>query len=121
MKRKRWAERHKGLLIMGGTLLTLALAVTGSCQYYMQPQYAGEVVYDRLWSTILYSVVKLYTFSPTVNIGIRTPLCYEIARWAAPLASLLVEKYLNGEIGENRKALEKRILEGNLMDKVKTD
>ena len=43
------------------------------------------------------------------------------ARWAAPLASLLVEKYLNGEIGENRKALEKRILEGNLMDKVKTD
>lgn len=87
MKRKRWAERHKGLLIMGGTLLTLALAVTGSCQYYMQPQYAGEVVYDRLWSTILYSVVKLYTFSPTVNIGIRTPLCYEIARWAAPLCT----------------------------------
>ncbi len=43
------------------------------------------------------------------------------ARWAAPLASLLVEKYLTGEIGENRKALEKRILEGNLMDKVKTD
>ena len=41
------------------------------------------------------------------------------ARWAAPIASLLVEKYLNGETG--RAALEQRILDGNLMDKVKTD
>ena len=41
------------------------------------------------------------------------------ARWAAPIASLLVEKYLNGEI--SRPALEQRILEGNLLDKVKTD
>ena len=41
------------------------------------------------------------------------------ARWAAPIASLLVEKYLNGETG--RAALEQRILNGNLMDKVKTD
>ena len=43
------------------------------------------------------------------------------ARWAAPIASLLVEKYLEGDIRGNRKALEKRILDGNLMDKVKTD
>ena len=43
------------------------------------------------------------------------------ARWAAPLASLLVEKYLTGEISEGRKALEQRMLEGNLLDKVKTD
>jgi penicillin-binding protein 2 len=41
------------------------------------------------------------------------------ATWAAPIASLLVEKYLNGEIGEKRKALEKRVLEGDLMDRVK--
>ena len=41
------------------------------------------------------------------------------ARWAAPIASLLVEKYLKGEI--SRPALEQRILEGNLLDKVKTD
>ena len=40
------------------------------------------------------------------------------ARWAAPIASLLVEKYLNGEIGESRRPLEKRVLEGNLLDKV---
>lgn len=40
-------------------------------------------------------------------------------RWAAPIASLLVEKYLSGEISEARKPLEKRMLEGNLMDKVK--
>lgn len=41
------------------------------------------------------------------------------ARWAAPIASLLIEKYLSGEISEPRKPLEKRVLEGNLLDKVK--
>ena len=41
------------------------------------------------------------------------------ATWAAPIASLLTEKYLNGEIGESRKALEERMLNGNLMDRVK--
>ena len=43
------------------------------------------------------------------------------ARWAAPIASLLAEKYLSGKISEGRKALEQRIMEGNLLDKVKTD
>ena len=41
------------------------------------------------------------------------------ATWAAPIASLLVEKYLNGEISQGRKALEERMLNGNLMHKVK--
>ncbi len=41
------------------------------------------------------------------------------ATWAAPVASLLVEKYLNGEISPKRKSLEKRVLEGDLMWKVK--
>ena len=43
------------------------------------------------------------------------------ARWAAPIASLLVEKYLNNEIAPSRKALETRVMEGNLMDKVKPE
>lgn len=41
------------------------------------------------------------------------------ATWAAPIASLLVEKYLNGEISDKRKHLETRVLEGDLMDRVK--
>ena len=41
------------------------------------------------------------------------------ATWAAPIASLLVEKYLNGEISDKRKSLERRILDGDLMDRVK--
>ena len=41
------------------------------------------------------------------------------AAWAAPIASLLVEKYLNGEISDKRKYLETRVLEGDLMDRVK--
>ena len=41
------------------------------------------------------------------------------ATWAAPIASLLIEKYLNGEISESRKYLEDRVMEGNLMSRVK--
>ena len=41
------------------------------------------------------------------------------ATWAAPIASLLVEKYLKGEISPERKALEQRVFDGNLMHKVK--
>ena len=40
------------------------------------------------------------------------------ATWAAPIASLLTEKYLNGEISQDRKALEERMLSGNLLDRV---
>ena len=41
------------------------------------------------------------------------------ATWAAPIASLLVEKYLTGEI--SRPDLEKRILDGDLMWRVKKE
>ena len=42
------------------------------------------------------------------------------ATWAAPVASLLTEKYLTGEIRPERKYLEDRVLEGNLLHKVRT-
>jgi len=38
------------------------------------------------------------------------------ATFAAPIASLLVEKYLNGEIAQNRKWVEKRMLNINLIN-----
>ena len=41
------------------------------------------------------------------------------ATWAAPIASLLTEMYLTGEISKDRKALEDRIIKGDLMDRVK--
>ena len=42
------------------------------------------------------------------------------ASYAAPIASLLTEKYLNGEVsGDGRKALEKRMMDANLLHKVK--
>ncbi len=41
------------------------------------------------------------------------------ATWAAPIASLLTEMYLKGEISQERKWLENRVLEGNLLDKVR--
>ena len=39
------------------------------------------------------------------------------ATWACPIASLLVEKYLNGTIDEKRKPLEQRVLDGNLISR----
>ncbi len=41
------------------------------------------------------------------------------ATWAAPIASLLTEKYLTKDISDERKPLEQRILNGDLMDRVK--
>ena len=41
------------------------------------------------------------------------------ATWAAPIASLLTEMYLNKEISPERKYLEERVLDGNLLHKVK--
>ena len=41
------------------------------------------------------------------------------ATWAAPIASLLTEMYLNKEISPEREWLEERIMNGNLLHKVK--
>ena len=44
------------------------------------------------------------------------------ASYAAPIASLLTEKYLNGKIsGNDRKGLEKRMMDANLLHKVKVE
>lgn len=43
------------------------------------------------------------------------------ATWAAPVASLMIEKYLTGEISQERKDLETRVMEGDLMSKVRKD
>jgi penicillin-binding protein 2 len=42
------------------------------------------------------------------------------ASWAAPIASLLTEMYLTGGISQGRKPLEEKVLNGNLLHKVKT-
>ena len=39
------------------------------------------------------------------------------ARWAGPIASLMIEKYLTGEV--KRKDLEKRMMEGSLENEYK--
>lgn len=69
------------------TVLVLLLAFIGSYQYYNDPLYVGTVVPDRLWSSVLYSAMKLYAFSSTVGPGKNTPLTYEIAMWLAPLCT----------------------------------
>lgn len=41
--------------------------------------------------------------------------------WACPLASLMVEKYINGEISEDRKWMESRVQKANLMNVKKNE
>lgn len=57
-------------------------------------------------------------FAPRVNPKIAIAVCVENAgygaTWAGPIASLMIERYLTGEI--KRPDLEKRMFNGNLME-----
>ncbi|WP_020529546.1 penicillin-binding transpeptidase domain-containing protein [Flexithrix dorotheae] len=59
-------------------------------------------------------------FSPRVNPKIAIAVYVENAgfggSWAAPVASLMIEKYINKEISQGRKWIETRVLNGNFMD-----
>ena len=51
--------------------------------------------------------------NPKIALAVLVENGYWGARWAAPIASLLIEKYLTGEV--KRKWLENRMLNGNLL------
>lgn len=53
--------------------------------------------------------------NPKIAIAVYVENAGFGATWAVPIASLIIEKYLKGEIPEKRKWLETRILEGNLI------
>ena len=61
-------------------------------------------------------------FAPRENPRIAIAVYIENAgfgaTWAAPVASLMVEKYLNGSISSNRLWLQQRITDANLLHKV---
>lgn len=50
--------------------------------------------------------------NPKIALAIIVENGYWGSRWAAPIASLMMEKYINGEI--SRPALEQTMVEGNL-------
>jgi penicillin-binding protein 2 len=58
-------------------------------------------------------------FSPQYNPKIAIAVFIENSgyggTWAAPIASLMIEKYIRGYVKENRKPIEQRMLEGNLL------
>ncbi len=59
-------------------------------------------------------------FAPKDNPKIAVAVYVENAgfgaTWSAPIASLIIERYLKGEISPSRKYLEDRILQANLID-----
>jgi penicillin-binding protein 2 len=52
--------------------------------------------------------------NPKIAIAVTIENGYWGSRWAAPIASLMIEKYLTGKV--QRKAIEKRMLEGDLSE-----
>ncbi len=62
-----------------------------------------------------------FAFAPKVNPKIAIAVYVENAGWgasyAAPMASLMIEKYLKGSIAEDRKHIETRLVEANLIAK----
>ena len=51
--------------------------------------------------------------NPKIALAVFIENGYWGARWAAPIASLIIEKYLTGEV--KRKWLEERMFNGNLL------
>ena len=57
---------------------------------------------------------------PKIALSVFVENGYWGSRWAAPIASLMIEKYLNDSIsGPKRRRLEKRMIEGSIMDEYK--
>ena len=50
---------------------------------------------------------------PKIALAVYVENGYWGARWAAPIASLMIEKYLNGKV--SRKWLEDRMMNGSLL------
>jgi len=61
-----------------------------------------------------------FAFAPKENPKIAIAVYVEHGKWgstyAAPIASLMIEKYLRRSIASNRKYLEQRMLDANLID-----
>lgn len=72
-------------LIIPFFLLSLALAALGSFQVYHNQ-------YSTIWKeiqVIVYSIFKLFTFFPTVEVTQESPLAYELATWMAPASTMV--------------------------------
>ena len=61
-----------------------------------------------------------FAFAPKDNPQIAIAVYVENAGWggsyAAPIAGLMIERYLNGEIGKGRKWIEDRMLQADLIN-----
>ena len=86
-KRMRFFRKYRRVLSRLLTAAAVLLALAGSWQYYASPDYAGTVIHERLISNVLFSTLKLFAFSPTVSLGVTTPILYEAAKWLCPLCT----------------------------------
>jgi len=54
---------------------------------------------------------------PKIALAVYTENAGFGGTWSAPVATLLIEKYINDSIAESSKAREKTILEANFLDR----
>nr|MDA3853052.1 hypothetical protein [Bacteroidales bacterium] len=53
--------------------------------------------------------------APKIAIAVFVENAGYGSTWAAPIASLMIERYLKGRVSDNRKWLEERMLNTNLI------
>lgn len=83
-QRGRWPFIRKRLFNLI-YIVGVVLSVIGSYQVYApQVQGAWELV-----TNVLFSVIKLFLFAPTVGMDQVAPPAYELATWIAPLGTVI--------------------------------
>ena len=106
-------KSSKGSLIRCNDFISILYLTVGSNGYVF--------IKDNISAIVCISHSTFIAFAPKENPKIAIAVYVENSGWgssyAAPIASLIIEKYLKGEISESRKELEKSMLEANLMNK----
>lgn len=72
-------EIVRGFIIIGGIL-----GFIGSYQYF-----SGILSGYRLWLACVFSTIKLFFFVPVIALDANYTIIYEIAKWTAPIGTLL--------------------------------
>lgn len=72
-------EMMTGFIVLGGVL-----GFIGSYQYF-----SGILSGYRLWLACVFSTIKLFFFVPVLAVDADYTIVYEIAKWTAPIGTLL--------------------------------
>jgi penicillin-binding protein 2 len=117
LKRKFTSVEPQNFDIVRAAMLTVFEGANGTARYYRMDsiQQAGKTGTVQNPHGQDHSMFIAYAPAddPRIALSVIVENSGYGSTWAAPIASLLIEKYLTGEV--KRKAVEKRMLEGDLI------